>query len=292
MPSQQPIIQGDHAIITGGSSGIGRAIALKLSHQGANVSIIARRPEVLQDAQQEIQQAALSAEQKILTFSADVSDRAQAEAAITEAISQLGAPRLLITCAGIAYPDYFQDIPIALFEQTMAINYFGTLYCIRAALPAMEQQGSGQIAIVSSGAGLIGLYGYSAYCPSKFALRGLAEAIRGELKPYGIGVAIAYPPDTDTPQLVAENRTKPQATKEITATAKLWQPERVADVILTGLKRNKFEITPGLEMGVLARFHSVISPLLNQYFDRIAARYPRVLQSGSTSPQPSSNLPE
>ncbi len=259
-----------HAIITGGSSGIGRAIALRLARQGANISILARRPDQLDTAQKDIQQAG-SAAQQVLALSADVSDRPQAEKAIQQAIAQLGPPQWLITCAGIARPGHFQEIPIEVFEQTMAINYFGTLYCIRAALPAMAQ---GHIALVSSGAGLVGLYGYSAYCPSKFALRGLAEGLRAELKPMGIKVAIAYPPDTDTPQLAEENKTKPPATKAITATADVWSADGVARVILEGMDRGRFAITPGVEMGVLNQLHSLIAPLLNRYFDRIVARHP------------------
>ncbi|NEP76239.1 SDR family oxidoreductase [Okeania sp. SIO2G5] len=277
MPSNdQSVTSYAHAIITGGSSGIGRSLALQLARRGTNVTIIARGQERLDRARQDIVAASIRADQQVLALSADVSDRLQAEWGIQEAIARLGPPSVLITSAGMAYPNYFQDIPIDIFEQTMAINYFGTLYCIRAALPAMETLGRGDIVMISSGAGLIGLYGYSAYCPSKFALRGLAESLRGELKPLGIGVAIAYPPDTDTPQLVEENKTKPPATKEITATAKLWQPDDVAQVILTAVDKGKFEITPGFEMTVLNRLHSLIAPLLNRQFDQIAARHPRL----------------
>jgi 3-dehydrosphinganine reductase len=154
----------------------------------------------------------------------------------------------------------------------MAINYFGTLYCIKAALPGMEQQRRGQIAMVSSGAGLIGIYGYTPYSPSKFALRGLAEALRGELKPWGIGVSIVYPPDTDTPQLAAENLTKPPETKRITATAETWSADAVAAKIVAGIEKRQFIITPGQEMTILARLHSLIGPGLNWYFDRLIQR--------------------
>ena len=151
----------------------------------------------------------------------------------------------------------------------MAVNYFGSLYAIRSALAAMERSGTGNIVLISSGAGLIGIYGYSAYCPSKFALRGLAESLRGELKPKGIKVTIVYPPDTDTPQLAAENKIKPLETKKITATAKAWTAEAVAQQIITGVERGRFAITPGTELTILNRLHSLISPLLNWYFDRI-----------------------
>lgn len=261
-----------HMIITGGSSGIGKATAQRLARKGANISIIARDRTRLEQAKTEIAQHCLRPSQQIFTLSADVADRHQAEQAVQQAIEQLGAPAVLITCAGIAHPGYFRELPIEIFERTMAVNYFGSLYCIRAALPAMEQQGQGQIIMISSGAGLIGIYGYTPYCPSKFALRGLAESLRGELKRSGIGVSIVYPPDTDTPQLAEENKTKPPETKAITATAEVWSADAVAQTILKGIEKRSFMITPGQEMTVLARLHSLIAPGLQWYFDRLVAK--------------------
>lgn len=262
-----------HAIITGGSSGIGKATAQLLASRGANVSIIARDRTRLESTKAEIEQCRICPSQQVLALSADVSDRHQAEQAVNRAIEQFGSPDLLITCAGIAHPGYFQEIPIEIFERTMAVNYFGSLYCIRAALPAMERRGDGQIGMISSGAGLIGIYGYTSYCPSKFALRGLAESLRGELKRSGIGVSIVYPPDTDTPQLTEENKTKPPETQAITATAKVWSANAVAQTILQGIDKRSFMITPGQEMTVLARFHSLIAPGLQWYFDRLVAKF-------------------
>ncbi|NJO80426.1 MAG: SDR family oxidoreductase [Cyanobacteria bacterium RM1_2_2] len=265
-------MNGQHVLITGGSSGIGKATAGRCASRGANVAIVGRDPAKLEQARVEILAARSQPSQQVITLSADLSDRTQAEQAMQTAMDQLGTPEILITCAGIAHPGYFSELPIEIFEQTMAINYFGSLYCIKAVLPAMQKQQRGHIVVVSSGAGLIGIYGYTPYSPSKFALRGLAEALRGELKVAGIGISIVYPPDTDTPQLVAENRTKPPETKRITATAKTWSAEAVAQTILTGIENRAFVIAPGQEMGVLARLHSVLAPGLNWYFDRIVAQ--------------------
>lgn len=258
-----------HVIITGGSSGIGKAVAKLLAQQGASLSLIARDRHKLETAQEEIKDCFVDPKQKVLILIADVSKSEEITAAIEQAIAELGAPELLVTSAGIAHPGYFAEIPLEIFEQTMAVNYFGSLYAIRAALTAMEKRQRGNIVLISSGAGLIGIYGYTAYCSSKFALRGLAESLRGELKPKGIAVNIVYPPDTDTPQLAAENKIKPPETKKITATAETWTAEAVAKKIIQGIEQKKFAIAPGAELTILNRFHSLLAPVLNWYFDRI-----------------------
>jgi 3-dehydrosphinganine reductase len=259
-----------HAIITGGSSGIGKATAKLLASRSANLSLIARDRTKLEAAQSEIIKAFPNC--KIAIFTADLSDRTQATAAIAAAIAQQGAPDILITSAGIAHPGYFQDLPLEVFEQTMAVNYFGTLYCVKAALPSMESCKRGSIVLISSGAGLIGVYGYTPYSPSKFALRGLAESLRGELKVTGIHVGIVYPPDTDTPQLAEEKKTKPLETQKITESAAMWTAENVAIAIVKGIEKKQFAIAPGVEMRILYWLNSLITPLLNWQFDQIVSK--------------------
>ncbi|MGF1604379.1 MAG: SDR family oxidoreductase [Thermosynechococcaceae cyanobacterium] len=259
-----------HAIITGGSSGIGKATATLLAQQGLNLTLIARDSAKLEQTRRILEQTLPS--QKILTQTADVAVRSQVEQAIEDAIATQGPPTHLITCAGIAHCDYFQNLSLEAYERSMAVNYFGSLYCIRAVLPLMEQQQQGHIVVVSSGVGLIGIYGYSAYSPTKFALRGLAESLRGELKPLGIQISVVYPPDTDTPQLAQENKIKPLEMKQISGTAKMWSAENVAKTIVKGIEKKQFIIAPGPEMMVLGRLHSLIAPLLNRYFDRIVTR--------------------
>ncbi|MGB6166309.1 MAG: SDR family oxidoreductase, partial [Geitlerinemataceae cyanobacterium] len=199
MTEKPPTFFSQHAIVTGGSSGIGKATAKLLFGEGANVSIIARNPEKLDAALIEIETERRFPGQKTIAIEADVADRFSAETAIESAISQLGSPDLFIASAGIAHPGYFPDLPVEIFEQTMAINYFGSLYCLKTIVPVMAKQGRGHVVLISSGAGLIGIYGYTPYSASKFALRGLAESLRGELRVMGIGISIVYPPDTDTP---------------------------------------------------------------------------------------------
>lgn len=257
-----------HAIITGGSSGIGLALAKSLAGTGWKLTLIARNPERLNEAAQ-----ILTLEQdRLLLKPADVTQVGAIEEAIQSSIREFGTPELLVTSAGIARPGHFEELDQQVFQQAMDINYFGTLNTIRAAVPAMRQSGRGHVVMISSGAALVGVYGYSAYSPSKFAVRGLAEVLRSEFKPDGIRVSIAYPPDTDTPQLAQENQTKPAETYAISGNAKTWQADDVAKVILKGIQKNRFSITPGLEMGLLGRLHSLINPLLHSYFDSLVTK--------------------
>lgn len=259
-----------HAIVTGGSSGIGRETAKLLAAGGANVTLIARRQELLDEARREIEAARASTQQEILALSADVADRPAIEAAIHEACNRLGPCDLLIASAGVARPGYFLELDIGIHERTMAINYFGTLHAVRAVAPAMRARRGGRIVLVSSGAGIVGLIGYAAYSPTKFALRGLAESLRAEFRNYNIGVHIVYPPDTDTPQLAEEKAHKPPETAAITGGARTWSAAAVANAIVSGVEQGRFAITPGWEMTWLYRLHSVAKRPLNWYFDRLA----------------------
>jgi 3-dehydrosphinganine reductase len=263
---------GRHVLITGGSSGIGLAMAKLWATRGAQISLLARDEEKLKRAQAELQSIATL---PVQIFAADVSDAAQCEYSIGEAVRISGPLSVLVANAGVAFAQHFDCTPPEAFESAMRINYFGALYCVRAALPSLEEAARAQkshIVLVSSGAALIGIWGYSAYAPSKFALRGLGEVLRAELKPRGVEVCVIYPPDTDTPQLHEENKTKPPQTRAIAGAATTWSAEDVAREILRGVERGKFRITPGLELSLLARFHSLAEPLLHRYFDALARR--------------------
>jgi 3-dehydrosphinganine reductase len=261
-----------HAIVTGGSSGIGLETARLLVRRGSSVTLLARRLDTLQSAKDDLERDRAAASQQVLTLSVDVADREAVTEAIARAERDLGPCDLAVTSAGIAHPGYFAEVPVEVFERTMDVNYLGTLYTLRAVLPGMRSRRRGHVVLVSSGAGIVGVFGYAAYSPSKFALRGLAEVLRGELVSDGVSVSIVYPPDTDTPQLTAENEIKPAETRAITSGAKTWKADAVARCILDGVDRDRFAITPGWEMTWLHRVHSVARPLLAWHFDRTAAR--------------------
>ncbi len=129
----------------------------------------------------------------------------------------------------------------------MDVNYFGTVHVIKSLIEDMIQRGSGTIVNISSQAGFAGVFGYSAYGPSKYAVRGLTDVLRSEMKPLGIDCHIVFPPDTDTPQLEFEKELKPPETKAIASASSVMSAEKVAESILKGIKKGKYVIIPGFE---------------------------------------------
>jgi 3-dehydrosphinganine reductase len=258
-----------HVLVTGGSSGIGLAIARQCAAEGSRLSLIGRDAEKLDAARKSILGTVPDAQ--VFVASADVSVEAQVKVALASAQQANGPVDVLVTSAGVARPGHFEEIPVDDFERSMAVNYLGTVYPLKVVLPSMRQRRRGAVVLISSGAGLVGLFGYTAYSPSKFAVRGLAESLRGELKGSGVQISIVYPPDTDTPQLAEENLTKPAETRAITAGAGLWSADEVARVTLAGVKCGRFAITLGLQLKALHWFQGILFPVLNWRFDQVAA---------------------
>lgn len=237
--------KGKKVFITGGSSGIGKAAALLLASWGAHICIGSRDSRKLAKALEEIRAQAKSSDQKILSVSIDVSDRKQTFIVAESVVQQLDGIDVLINSAGITYPGYISELPDAVWDSMMSVDYFGTVNMVRAFLPHFKRQKHGHIANVSSVVGYMGVFGYAAYAPAKFAVVGFSECLRQELIPYNIGVSVIYPPDTDTPQWHEENKIKPRETRVLSGNIKVMAPEKVATCLLRGIYRNSFSIVPG-----------------------------------------------
>ncbi len=269
---------GKTVFLTGGSSGIGLATAKLLATEGANVVIFARSEEKLAAASAAIESRRVSAAQRFACRPLDVADHAAVTAVMAEAVQSFGAPDLLINNVGRAVPHCFEDVTFAQFDETMKTNLYGAWSTVSALVPHMKGRG-GAIVNVSSMAGFIGVFGYTDYCASKFAVVGLSEALRQELRPCGISVSVLCPPDTDTPGLAGEDLTKPAETKAVSAGARLMQPDDVARALLKGIRRGTFMIVPGGE-GKLAYFMKRYAPAV---VDRAMRRAIRKVQEGTAA---------
>jgi 3-dehydrosphinganine reductase len=260
-------LAGSHAVVTGGSSGIGRATARLLAAGGARVSLLARDEARLDDAAREVARAGIASDM-VGVARADVRDGAALRAGIERLTDGLGPCDILVTAAGTAHPGYFEQLDESVFRDQMEVDYFGTLHAVRAVVPSMIERRRGHLVLVGSTAALIGVFGYSAYAPAKYAVRGLAETLRVELAPHGIVVSCVYPPDTKTPGLERENALKPPETERISASIKPRDATTVARAIVRGIERDRLVITADLQTAALARAAGLLGPYVRRTMDR------------------------
>jgi short-subunit dehydrogenase len=185
------IEQGTRAFVTGASRGIGRALAHELAERGATIGLAARSVTDLQAVAAEIPGA-----HHVLVC--DVALRESITAAVEEFIAAAGGIDLLIVNAGVAYYEPVATQSIEVIEAMTEINWLGTVYTVKAALPHLLIRGSGHIVVMSSGAGLRSFPGAAAYSATKAAQRMFAEALRHELAGTGISLTTVYPGEIRT----------------------------------------------------------------------------------------------
>jgi 3-dehydrosphinganine reductase len=262
---------GKNAIVTGGSSGIGKAIACRLFNRGLNVWLVAQRNELLETARKEVELHRQNQNQMVNVISADVSELDQVQRVVKIVSEKSGPPDILVNSAGVAHPGYVQDLDINIFSWMMEVNYFGTVYMTKEVLPSMLKNGTGYIINISSIAGIISVIGYTAYAASKFAIKGFTDALRQEMKLHRIGVSLILPSDTDTPQLEYENKIKPPETKALGSMTGSMSPDEVAKITLSGIEHGKYLIIPGLEGKVLYHLNGLLRGGVNPIIDMLIA---------------------
>jgi 3-dehydrosphinganine reductase len=245
---------GKHVVIVGGSSGIGLATAEAFAARGADVTIVARQPDQLEIACEAIRSRAPRPGQQTHWVARDVSSEDGAQAAMAKATAGWSRPVDVLVCtAGIIIPGYFESMPIESFEECMD-SWRCCVHPARAVAPSMMERGSGHIVCISSVAGFMGIFGYTAYSSAKYAIMGFCEALRSEMKPHGVGVSVVCPPDTDTPGLAFEKTLRPAETDKVAGNIAPIPASIVADAIVRGVERGKYLIVPG----VLSKFYRVL----------------------------------
>ena len=252
------------AFITGGSSGIGLSTANLLVSQGCNLVLFARGQKMLDEACKTIKIHMDKTSPSVNNVSMDVADNIDVQQQIKIAVERFGIPDILINSAGIGTGDYFENISYEQFDKGMKINVYGTRNTISAILPFMKQKGGGHIVNISSVAGLIGMFGYTTYSTTKYALVGFSECLRSELKRFNIKVILVCPPEVKTPFIEEEAKTLPPEARMVKNLAGLLTPEQAAKAIVRGIKRKKFLVIPGIMANSLLFWHRISNGLLTR----------------------------
>jgi len=241
-------------IITGGSSGVGKELSIRLAQSGAHLAIIAREKSKLNAVKEQLSKSAATG-QKIEAYSCDVSSFDAVQETFSRVAKDLGLPDILINSAGILRESYFEKQSLDTFRETMAINFFGTLHCIKAVLPFFKQKQEGRIVNISSTAGLLGVFGYSAYCSSKYALVGLTEALRSEFKPQHIKFHLVCPPEFESPMVDDLNTYRTLENQTVVHTIPVLSVDAVATAIIKGMEKDRYLIIPGAITKIVTTFN-------------------------------------
>lgn len=248
-----------HVLVTGGSSGIGLAIARKAIEEQAFVTLISRNASNLARAVEKLVEQTHCSRDRIFCQVADVGNYSSIATAVKEAIRWRPVD-VLVCSAGITRGGFLHNSPIEDFELTIRTNLNGTIYALHTALPSMKERSVAHptsIVIVSSMISLYFMYGHSAYTATKHALRGLAETLRMELVPYNMRVCLSCPFFVNTPFL-DDVRSDSETTEVLKRINFLDQessesPESVASSIIDAVKRGTFLLlTQRIGYGALA----------------------------------------
>ena len=243
-------LRGKAALVTGGSSGLGRATAVALAAAGADVAVLARGSADLQQTVEQIEAHAVRAS----AVAVDLADVDAVEQAVHQVRGEIGGVDVLVNAAGTDVPGPVAELDIAAWDRVLAVNLRASFQLARAVWPDMAGRGGGTIVNVSSVAGRRGWANASAYCAAKFGLTGLTQALAAEGKPHGIRACVLYPGAMGTSWGVwsPEDRRDPA---ERTGPADALPPEQVAQLITwiaaapPGLVLNEVTVTPLLEQG-------------------------------------------
>lgn len=254
--------------ISGGMSGLGKALAGRYLQRGADVAIF----DLVADAGvlSELQDCKRSSNQQCVMYQASVTDFESLDAAVTAAVTAIGAPELAINCAGIQRAQPFDELPRQHFEQVIEVNLLGSRNFAEAVLRTMSA--GGRLALVASMAGFAANYSYAAYCASKFGVIGLGRVLRIEYRPRGIQVSLICPPEVDTPMVIEEIRHMHPASRKLKDFGGTLSVDEAVGGIMAGLDAGRGVIIPGAKARLTYLCNRYLPDvLMNWVVDRIVA---------------------
>ena len=237
-------------LITGGLSGIGAALVAYYHREyraDASSNAPAKTQVVVLDLPATTaltaQQSAQFADDRLHYIACNIANNSDVQDAVRTVYQAHGAPDLVINCAGILRAGEFSALSATDFLQSYQVNVLGSRHVAAACLPIMPP--GSQFALVASMAGTVGIYGYSAYGSSKFAVLGMAQSLRAEYAPHKIAISVICPPEIDTPMVRTEVQTMHPATRILKDMAGRLTLAEALPPITHGLARRQFMIIPG-----------------------------------------------
>lgn len=244
---------GKVALVTGGASGMGRIIALRLAGRGAKVAIFDVNEAGLAET--------VSMAEGITPFICDISKLEDVEARVAEVTSSLGPIDHMVHAAALMPSHKLVDETHEGMERLFRINYFGTTYLVKAVLPAMMERKSGRIIAFGSIAGHAMVPNMGAYCATKSAVNTYMEVLQNEIRGSGVNVHLVCPPAVNTPLIDQTlNTDSPGSIIEAKESGRLADPEKIIDAIDKGVAKNKDIIYPG-EARIIQIVHTLFPKL-------------------------------
>jgi short-subunit dehydrogenase len=257
--------------ITGASAGIGRAVALRLAHEGASLAICARRSDRLRQVAADIEAAGGHA----LPVVGDVTSEHDMSELVRLSMERYQRLDVMICNAGFGVAGAIDAMPPGQMRKLLDVNYLGTYYAARAALPVFRRQGRGHFVIVSSIVGKRGVPFMGAYSATKFAQVGLAESLRSELSGSDIHVTLVFPVSTESEFVDVMTR---ETGAEVRRSAGPRQSaEQVADAIARAIEHPVPELYPH----ALSRGLVWLNALAPGFCDRVVRKYGRKPGAGA-----------
>ncbi|MEM9696081.1 MAG: SDR family NAD(P)-dependent oxidoreductase, partial [Myxococcota bacterium] len=263
-PTRRPSFgyDGKTAVVTGAASGIGKAVAEALSRRGCHLALVDR-----DEAGLEAVARGLTGPGRVRTYVVDMGEATEVRAFPERVLADFDGVDLLLNNAGVALGGTFEEASAEEFEWLMNINFFGVVNMTRALLPHLKQRPEAHIANVSSVFGMVAPPGQTAYCASKYAVRGFSESLRHELSDSSVGVSLIHPGGIKTniakSARVAASLTKQYRSEDIEREAREFErnfittPEKVAEAIVAGIERRD----PRILIGPDARMIEVLERL-------------------------------
>lgn len=246
-------VQGSVAVVTGASSGIGRATALRLAASGADVVLAARRPGALESAAEECRRHGVRA----LAVPTDVTDAEAVRRLAEHAAARFGGIDLWVNAAAVSLFGRVTDVPLEDFRRLVDVNVMGSVHGVRAALTHMRPRGRGVIVNVASILGEVPQPYTAAYCLSKAAVRALSVSVRSELALdglSGIEVTTVLPPTIDTPLF---GQVANYSGRAVRAMPPVYSPQRVARAIVGAVRSPRREVVVSTAGRLMAAQHRI-----------------------------------